>query len=279
MSQIQSATTACLELTQTVDKKFEQVSNMTMELFQATVTKQKDTEEEIKKIEQVKKGIEIAEQFAKQREADNETNLKKLEEKVNQADNLFKDTFDKADSRFMTMAIIETVTQTAKSGLSTFGTCYTASKAGTTGAAVVHALPSFIQLGMQQLNQDLNKEGENDFVQLTHEDAKEAERVASKMSAFSKAEFMLELSNNLFAFLKEDDSISDDAIALQDYQNYKEQYSELKRSLSQPSKLSKNAKDALNLCGQGWRICQSLETLMKAPDKIDKKNVAKNIQE
>lgn len=281
---IQNATDSCLKLAEEVEGNFIIVTNKTKELLEATINKERDTEEEIKRIEKTRKGIDEAEKLAEIRKKENEVRLKEIEKKVDEADQMFKNTFTDADKMVIGMAIAENVAQVVKTGITTCAPCLLARQQGNVGSSLTNALPTILELGktaveigkdaVHQVRNVDNNIDDDGFEDLSGASNKEC----AKISAYSKADKMLELAGKLFEFVNEDDKIGDDVISAQDYESYKQQYAELKRSLSDSAGMSKNARRALDLCAEGWTICSELKKLRKTPEKVNQKVLCEKIK-
>jgi hypothetical protein len=275
LDQIKSTTDACLKLAEDVEANFILVTNMTEELFEATVDKEKATDEELKEIEKRRIGIIQAEKLAEERKTDNAIRLKELEKKVGEADDLFKTSFKESDQMVIMAALTENIAQVLKTGMTTFAPLLAKDNVKTAVAALPQLLQA-VEIGKNALAGQSSENG--DFVEFEPDEMKSANKQDAKTIAYSKATCMLNLAENLFGFISSDDTIGDDAVNEQEYVSYKQSYVELKRSLVDPAKISKNAKNALDLCCKGWTVCNEMEKLLHNPEKVNKKDLVKDIK-
>lgn len=282
LKHIQDATNKCLELAQATEKSFDDVTAITRELYEATLDTENQTEDEQKRTRKVIEGLAIEEQMYEANRLKNKYLLDELKKNVDDATNQYKKTVDKADTMVIGMVVAQSVQEIVKSGLEAYAI---RSSTNSPTAAAMTALPKAFDAGMKIYEQatgtnSSNGNDSNEFEMITDEEVKEvAEREAAKVAALSKADFILGWAAKLKEYVIDNEKLSDEMINSHECETYSRPFAEMKRHLGRYAMLSKNARNARDLCGKGFHICDKLKKYQAGSEKIDVKGLISEINE
>lgn len=278
LEQIRLANDACLQRTKEVKDQFILCTHMTGELLEATLDKEKETQTSLKEIEKRRHGILEAEKLAKLRKEQNEEHLKELKKKVEDADALVQSTFNDSDKFIFKATIIENITQVIQTGLPLAITPFILNPMAAVAAMAPQIVGAATKMGDSVPSKSENIDDTSGQVEVITTVDEDDPKHNAKICAYSKADKILELAENLFHFIDDGNTIGDDVLNAQDDQGYQEVYHEMKCSLNQPSQVSKNARHALDLCAKGWSICDKIKNIRQNPGSLKKSEVVDEIQ-